>query len=159
MSVRRALYPGSFDPLTLGHLDVLKRALRLFDEVIIGVAADGKAGLLSLGERLDLAREVTAGLRGCRVESFAGLLVDMVRHLQVSAVVRGIRSAGDYEPEWRMAGMNAAMEPACETIFLMARPELAIISSTLVREVVRHGGDPTPFVPPPVARALAEHRG
>ena len=155
MRERHALYPGTFDPVTLGHLDILERALGLFDRVTVAVAERGKAGLLDVQERVDLLRGAVGPRPEVAVVPFAGLLVDEVRRRGVDAVVRGIRSAADYQHEWSLAGMNRGLLPAGESVFLLARPELAFISSSLVREVARHGGDVAPFVPPNVARALA----
>jgi pantetheine-phosphate adenylyltransferase len=152
---RHVLYPGSFDPPTLGHLDITERASRLFDRVTVVVAATGKAGLLGLDERVDLFRAAVTGLPGVVVEPFTGLLVDEVRQRGASAVVRGIRTQGDYEHEWTMAGVNALLAADVEYIYLLARPQLAAISSTLVRDVLRHGGALDRLVPPSVARALA----
>ena len=154
MSPRVALYPGTFDPVTLGHLDVLQRALALFDRVTVLVAAESKAGLFSLEQRLQLLRAAVADLDRCDVEGFAGLLVDEVRRRRPVAVLRGIRSAMDYEHEWSLAGVNLALLPGCEFVFLLARPEMAPLSSTLVREVARHGGDLSRLVPPAVAELL-----
>ncbi len=156
MSVRHAIYPGTFDPFTIGHLDILKRALLLFEEVTLLVAAGGKATLFTLEERVASIRAAVSDLPGCRVEPLDGLLVDAVRRLGAVAVVRGIRSLGDYQHEWSMAALNRALAPECETVFLLARPELSVLSSTLVREVARLGGDLTPFVPPSVAVNLRE---
>jgi len=152
---RHVLFPGSFDPVTLGHLDLVTRASRLFDRVTVVVAADGKAGLLSLDERVDLFRAAVAGLPGVAVEPFSGLLVDEAKRRGATAVVRGIRTPGDYEHEWTMAGVNALLAADIEYVYLLARPQLAAISSTLVREVLRHGGALDRLVPAPVARALA----
>ncbi|MBK8166274.1 MAG: pantetheine-phosphate adenylyltransferase [bacterium] len=152
---RHVLYPGSFDPVTLGHLDLVERASRLFDQVTVVVAASGKAGLLGLEERVDLFRAAVTGLPGVDVEPFSGLLVEEVRRRGATAVVRGIRTPGDYEHEWTMAGVNALLAADVEYVYLLARPHLAAISSTLVRDVMRHGGALERLVPEPVARALA----
>lgn len=154
MDPRHALYPGTFDPFTCGHLDILKRALVLFERVTLAVAAGGKATLFDLDERVALVRASVDGLPGCCVEPLRGLLIEEVRRLGAVAVVRGIRSLGDYQHEWSMAALNRALAPECETVFLLARPELSVLSSTLVREVARLGGDLAPFVPAPVAAAL-----
>lgn len=153
--LRHVLYPGSFDPVTLGHLDIVERASRLFDRVTVVVADVGKAGLLPVAERVDLFRAAVADLPGVEVHPFAGLLVEEVRARGASAVVRGIRTQGDYEHEWTMAGVNALLSADVEYIYLLARPQLAAISSTLVRDVLRHGGPLERLVPPPVALALA----
>ena len=154
--MRHALYPGTFDPFTCGHLDIVQRALALFDRVTILVAAGGKPTLFTLEERLGLAREVVGGLAGCELRPLPGLLVEEARHAGAAAVVRGIRSPADYQHEWSMAAMNRVLWPACETVFLFARPELAALSSSLVREIARLGGDVSPFVPAPVAMALRQ---
>ncbi len=160
MADRLALYPGSFDPVTLGHLDLLARACKLFDRVVVLVAASGKAGLLPVDRRAELLRAslaADAALAGCEVETFSGLLVDEVRQRGATAVVRGVRSAADYAHEWGLHGVNRTLLPRFETVWLPARPELAVVSSSLVRDVARHGGDLRGLVPPPVVRALAEN--
>jgi pantetheine-phosphate adenylyltransferase len=159
MRERHALYPGTFDPVTHGHLDILERALALFDRVTVAVAEGGKANLLTVAERVTLFREAVGERPEVEVVAFAGLLVDEVRRRGVDVVVRGIRSAADYHQEWSLAGMNRSLYPAGETVYLMARPELAFISSSLVREVARHGGDVELFVPPVVAVVLRRQRG
>ena len=156
MSLRHAVYPGSFDPFTLGHLDIARRARRLFDRVTVLVAAAGKAGWLDADERVELVRAAVADLEGCDVAPFAGLLVDEVRRRGACAVVRGIRTAGDYEHEWSLAQVNSILAPEFETVCLLSRPDLAPVSSSLVREVARHGGALDGLVPAPVARRLAE---
>jgi len=153
------IYPGSFDPVTLGHVDILTRAGRLFDKVSVVVAEDGKAGMLPLAERVGLFRQSVAGMDNVSVQSFEGLLVDEVRRLGADAVVRGIRSSGDYEHEWSLAGVNALLSGDVEYIYFLARPELAAISSTLVRDVMRHGGDLSRLVPGPVVAALQGRTG
>lgn len=152
---RHVLYPGSFDPVTLGHVDILERACRLFDRVTVLVAARGKADLLPAAERVDLVRAAVAHLPDVDVASFAGLLVDEVHARGAAAVVRGIRNAGDYEHEWGMAGVNSLLAADAEFVYLLARPELAAVSSTLVRDVIRHEGDLARLVPAVVAEALA----
>jgi pantetheine-phosphate adenylyltransferase len=154
MTERLALYPGSFDPVTLGHLDILGRACALFDRVVVLVAAQGKAGLWPAERRAELVRESAAGLP-CEVDTFTGLLVDEVRRRGAAAVVRGVRSAADYAHEWSLHGTNRVLLPGFETVWLPARPELAAVSSSLVRDVARHGGDLEKLVPPSVVRALA----
>ena len=154
MSTRLAVYPGSFDPVTLGHLDILERSLRIFDEVVVLVAAHGKAGLLGESDRVRLFRSSVEHLPGVEVDSFHGLLVDEVERRGAVAVIRGIRTAGDYEHEWSLAGVNALLAPQVESVYFLARPDLAAISSTLVRDVQRHGGDLTRLVPSPVVQAL-----
>jgi len=151
---RHVLYPGSFDPVTLGHIDILERALRLFDKVTVVVASRGKAGLLPVAERVDLLRASVAHLAGVEVHPFGGLLVDEVRARGADAVIRGIRTAGDYEHEWSLAGVNALLADGVEYVYFLARPSMAAVSSTLVRDVIRHGGPLEKLVPAPVAAAL-----
>ncbi len=151
---RHVLYPGSFDPVTLGHVDILERAVRLFDQVTVVVAAHGKAGLLPVDERVALMRASVAHLAGVEVHPFTGLLVDEVRRRGAAGVVRGIRTAGDYEHEWTLAGVNALLADGVEYVYFLARPAMAAVSSTLVRDVIRHGGPLEKLVPAPVAAAL-----
>ena len=152
---RHVLYPGSFDPVTLGHIDIIRRALKLFDKVTVVVVKVGKADLLEIDERVDLFRESVNGMDNVEVHSFDGLLVDEVTKRGADAVIRGIRTQGDYEHEWSLAGINALLASDIEYIYLLARPEMAAVSSTLVRDVIRHGGPLEKLVPAPVAKALA----
>jgi pantetheine-phosphate adenylyltransferase len=154
MSERHVLYPGSFDPVTLGHMDILWRALALFDRVTVAVASRGKAEFLSVQERMAMLTEAIGDEPRCRVVAFGGLLVDEVRRQNVCAVVRGIRTWMDYEHEWSLAGVNRRLAPDSEYVYLLARPELAAISSSLVRDVARHGGPLEELVPPNVATAI-----
>ena len=154
-----ALFPGTFDPLTLGHHDLVTRAARLFDEVVIAVAlSPGKRPLFELDERIALAQEVCRELPNVRVEGFSGLLVDYARHRGASILVRGIRSMTDFDYESQLAAMYRRLMPELEVLFLPARSELSCVTSTLVREVALHGGDITPFVPPCVASAIRLNR-
>ncbi len=153
---RHVLYPGSFDPVTLGHIDIITRALKLFDKVTVAVAQTGKADLLEIDERVDLFRESVKGLGNVEVHPFAGLLVEEVVRRGADAVIRGIRSQGDYEHEWSLAGVNALLASDIEYIYLLARPAMAAVSSTLVRDVIRHGGPLEKLVPAPVVKALAD---
>ena len=157
MPATHAVFPGTFDPITLGHLDVVARASRLFDRVTVGVAEHhAKAHLLSPEERLALAREAVAHLDGVEVASLGGLLVDGLRTLDAQVIVRGVRSAADLEYERQMALTNRALAPDIETVYVVPSPELAHISSTLVRQIAQLGGDTRPFVPPQVAALLAD---
>ena len=152
--MRRAIYPGSFDPVTHGHLDVLHRASKLFDEVIIAVAInDKKIGLFTTEERVDLLHQVAEN-GNIRVASFSGLLVDFARKMEACAVIRGLRAVSDFEFEFQMALMNRKLEPSLETIFLTPKEELTYLSSRIVKEVARLGGNVDVFLPPVVARAL-----
>lgn len=153
---RHVLYPGTFDPVTLGHLDVLERAGKVFDKVTVVVAESDRVCFLTIAERVDLFRQAVAHLPNVDVESFSGLLVDEVRDRKAAAVVRGIRSSQDYEYEWGLAGVNALLSAEVEYIYFLARPEVAAISSTLVRDVIKHKGDISRLVPAPVALALSK---
>lgn len=152
---RRALYPGTFDPFTYGHLDIVERALRIFDEVEVTVAVNaGKQALLSTDERCDLIQQCTTHLKGVTVAAFDGLLVDHARQRRAAALVRGLRQVSDFDYEFRMAFANRKLYPELETVFLMTSEAHALISSTMVRDVHRWDGDLSPFVPPPVEEAL-----
>jgi pantetheine-phosphate adenylyltransferase len=152
---RRAIYPGSFDPVTNGHLDVIERARKLFDEVIVAVAHnDQKHPLFSLEERLDLLRATIGRTKQVEIAPMDGLLVNFARERKATAVIRGLRAISDFEFEFQMALMNRKLEAAVETIFLMPKEEYTYLSSRIVKEIARLGGDVTDFVPPVVARAL-----
>jgi len=154
--MKRAIYPGSFDPVTNGHLDVVERARKLFDEVIVAVAHnDEKQPLFSLDERLDFLKQTLGKLDNVRIAHFNGLLVDFARAQQASAVIRGLRAISDFEFEFQMALMNRKLEAAVETIFLMPKEEYTYLSSRIVKEIARLGGDVSKFVAAPVATALA----
>jgi pantetheine-phosphate adenylyltransferase len=156
----RALYPGSFDPITNGHLDVLARAARLFEEVIVAVAHnDSKQALFSTEERVHLLSQSTAHLANVKVTSFEGLLVDFARQQQAKAVIRGLRAVSDFEFEFQMALMNRSLEPNLEALFLMPCEEYSYISSRMVKEVARLGGAVGRFVPPCVEKALQSRFG
>lgn len=156
--MRRAVTPGSFDPVTNGHLDIIVRASRLFDEVIVAVLVnESKAGLFTVDERLDLLREVTAGYPNVRVESFRGLLVEFCRAQRAEVVVKGIRAVSDFDYELQMAQMNIGLA-GVETLFMPTNPLYSFIASSLVKEVSKWGGDVSAHVPDVVARRLAERR-
>ncbi len=154
--MRRAIYPGSFDPVTNGHLDVIERARKLFDEVIVAIAHnDQKQPLFSLDERLDFLRKTIGDLPGVQVAPLQGLLVDFAVQQNATAVIRGLRAVSDFEYEFQMALMNRKLEPTVETIFLMPKEEYTYLSSRIVKEIARLGGDIAKFVPPPVVEAFA----
>ena len=152
-----ALYPGTFDPITNGHTDLIRRASRLFDRIVLAVAANPeKTPLFSLEERLRLAREVLADENGVSVEGFDDLLIDCVRRHGAGVILRGLRAVSDFEYEFQMAGMNKRLGPEIETAFLPASERDTFISASLVKEVASLGGDVSEFVHPHVAAALAD---
>ena len=155
--MRRAIYPGSFDPITKGHLDVIRRAAKLFDELVVAVAYnDQKKQTFSADERVALIAEATADVGNIRVTRFDGLLVEFARREEAGALIRGLRAISDFEFEFQMALMNRKLEPTIETIFLTPREEYTYLSSRIVKEIARLGGNVEGFVPPCVARALRE---
>ncbi len=150
-----AIYPGTFDPITNGHLDILERALTLFDKVILTIARNSaKDPLFSEEERMELIRKATAKYTSVEVDSFHGLLVDYVLKRKAIAIVRGLRAMTDFEFEMQMALMNRKIGKKVETIFLMPNEKFTYLSSNIVREIARLGGDVGAFVPPVVKRAL-----
>ncbi|CAN5318337.1 pantetheine-phosphate adenylyltransferase [soil metagenome] len=155
MGVRRAIYPGSFDPITFGHLDIIHRATHLFDSIIVAVAHnDTKSPLFSANERVALIKEAIPHAPGVEVRQFDGLLVDLAREENAFVVIRGLRAISDFEFEFQMALMNRRLEPRLETIFLTPKEDYTFLSSRIVKEVARLGGDVTPFVPTLVAERL-----
>jgi pantetheine-phosphate adenylyltransferase len=158
--VRSVVYPGTFDPVTNGHCDLILRAARLFDRVVVAVAADtAKAPTFTTQERVDLLRQVVQDRANVEVVSFSGLLVSFTRQLGISVIMRGLRAVSDFEFEFQLAGMNRRMAPDIETLFLTPDERFAYISSSLVREIARLGGDVTPFVAPVVQAALRDRFG
>ena len=156
LPVRRAIYPGSFDPVTNGHLDVIERARTLFDEVIVAVAInDQKQPLFTPDERLAMLRQAIT-INAVRVAPMDGLLVEFAASEGAHAVVRGLRAISDFEFEFQMALMNRKLDPEIETIFLMPKEEYTYLSSRIVKEIARLGGDVSAFVPSLVAEALAK---
>ena len=153
--MRRAIYPGSFDPITNGHLDVIERAAKLFDEVIVAVAVnDQKQSLFTAEDRVRLIEEGVKDLPNVTVASFSGLLVEFARRQSANAVVRGLRAVSDFEFEFQMALMNRKLDEQIETIFLMPAEQYTYLSSRIVKEVSRFGGNIQPFVPECVEKAL-----
>jgi len=154
-----ALYPGTFDPVTHGHIDIVRRGARLFERVIVAVGARvGKEMLFTTEERVALLREAVKDLGTVSVEAFDGLVVDFAAAKGAQVLLRGVRKPSDYEYESQMAVTNRALSPGLETAFLIASPETAFISSTLIKEVLQAGGSVAPFVPPHVAAALDAKR-
>jgi len=153
----RAVYPGTFDPLTRGHEDLVRRASVLFDALIVAVADSRvKTPFFSLRERLDMAREVLSGIGNIEVVGFSGLLIDFVRQHDAQVVLRGLRAVSDFEYEFQLAGMNRNLNPNMETVFLTPSEQHMFISATLVREIALLGGDVSKFVHPIVCAKLAE---
>jgi pantetheine-phosphate adenylyltransferase len=152
-----AVYPGTFDPITRGHEDLVRRAVRLFDHVIVAVAESrNKQPFFSIDERVAMTREVLADVPKVRVEGFSGLLIDFVAAQGAIAVLRGLRAASDFEYEFQLAGMNRNLKPDIETLFLTPSDQYMFISASMIREIAQLGGDVTPFVHPLVARRLSE---
>ena len=154
----RVIYPGTFDPLTRGHEDVVRRAAGLFGEVIVGVAASRTATLFTLDERVSMAREIFSEHSNVRVEGFDGLLMNYVSDHQARVVLRGLRAVSDFEYEFQMAGMNRSLHPEVETLFLTPAEQYTFISASMVREIARFGGDVSKFVSPLVAQKLIEKK-
>jgi pantetheine-phosphate adenylyltransferase len=155
-----AVYPGTFDPVTNGHSDLIERAARLFDRVIVAVAVNpGKGSTFSIDERVALASEVLAGLNNVEVEGFDSLLVDFARERGAQVILRGLRAVSDFDYEFQLAGMNRRLAPDIETLFLTPAEQYAFISSSLVREVAALGGDVSAFVHTKVGAALKERIG
>ena len=155
--MRTAIYPGSFDPLTNGHLDVIQRAAKLFDRVIVAVAQnDSKQPLFTLAERLALVKAAIKHLPQVKADSFDGLLIEYAARQKAQAVVRGLRAVSDFEFEFQLALMNRKLDENIEAIFMMPKDTYTFLSSRIVKEIARLGGDVSPFVPPHVKTALAK---
>jgi pantetheine-phosphate adenylyltransferase len=152
----KVVYPGTFDPITRGHEDVVRRAAGLFDEVVVAIAASRTATLFTLDERVDMAREVFAGFGNVRVEGFDNLLMNYVKAHNARVVLRGLRAVSDFEYEFQMAGMNRTLHPDVETLFLTPAEQYTFISASIVREIARFGGDVSKFVSPLVGVKLKE---
>ena len=154
---KRAIYPGTFDPMTNGHIDLVTRAANMFDHVILAIAASpSKKPMFSLEERVALATQVTAHLPNVEVLGFSELMAHFAQHQNANILVRGLRAVSDFEYEMQLANMNRHLMPTLESVFLMPSKEWSFISSSLVKEVARHGGDIAPFVPEIIAQALSE---
>ncbi|WP_318401718.1 pantetheine-phosphate adenylyltransferase [Photobacterium leiognathi] len=153
----RVIYPGTFDPITNGHLDLIERAAAMFDHVIVGVAFNpSKKPLFDLNERVELAGKITTHLDNVEIVGFSGLLVDFAKEHNANILVRGLRAVSDFEYEFQLANMNRRLMPELETVFLTPAEENSFISSTIVREVALHKGDVSQFVDPLISTALLE---
>ncbi|ASM96146.1 TPA: pantetheine-phosphate adenylyltransferase [Vibrio vulnificus] len=158
-ALSRVVYPGTFDPITNGHLDLIERAAKMFDEVIIAVAASpSKNTMFTLEERVDFAQQVTHHLDNVTTQGFSGLMVDFARDVDANVLIRGLRTTVDFEYEFGLTNMYRRLLPGLESVFLTPSEEHAFISSTIVREVAIHGGDVTQFVPTAVAEALHQKK-
>ncbi|WP_419237047.1 pantetheine-phosphate adenylyltransferase [Photobacterium leiognathi subsp. mandapamensis] len=153
----RVIYPGTFDPITNGHLDLIERAAAMFDHVIVGVAFNpSKKPLFDLNERVELAGKITQHLDNVEIVGFSGLLVDFAKEHNANILVRGLRAVSDFEYEFQLANMNRRLMPELETVFLTPAEENSFISSTIVKEVALHKGDVSQFVDPLITEALLE---
>ena len=152
-----AIYPGSFDPLTNGHLDIIHRAIALFDRVVVAIAHQtDKCPLFTVQERMELVRHAVESLPNVEVDDFKTLLVDYVQMRQAKVIIRGLRAVSDFEFEFQMALMNRTLAPSIETIFLMPKDSYSYLSSRIIRQIAAMNGDVHPFVPPHVATALQQ---
>ncbi|MDH5357222.1 MAG: pantetheine-phosphate adenylyltransferase [Gammaproteobacteria bacterium] len=155
--ITTAIYPGTFDPITNGHIDLVMRASKLFDRVIVAVAINpSKAPTFSLEERVALAKQTLADIESVEVCGFEGLLVDVAKQKGANVIIRGLRAVSDFEHEFQLAGMNRRMQPDVETLFLTPAEQFSYISSSLVREIAALGGDVSEFAAPCVVKALKE---
>ena len=158
--INRAVYPGTFDPITRGHEDLVRRASSLFDEMIVAVAdSRGKRPFFDVEERVEMAREALAGYPNVRVEGFSGLLMEFLRKHDAKIILRGLRAVSDFEYEFQMAGMNRKLYPDVETLFLTPAEQYMFISATMVREIASFGGDVSPFVNPTVIPRMKSRLG
>ncbi len=154
------VYPGTFDPITNGHTDIVQRAARMFDKVIVAVAANPKKNpLLALEKRVELTRQVLSHLPNVEVKGFSNLLAEFVTEQQGNVILRGLRAVSDFEYEFQLADMNRKLAPGVESLFLTPTNHLSFVSSTLIREIASLGGDVSEFVAPEVAQALRERFG
>lgn len=152
-----AVYPGSFDPVTNGHLDVIERSAAVFDEVVVGVLSNGsKHPLFSVEERMNMLEEVTAHIHNVKVDTFSGLLVDFMDKFHAGVIIKGLRTFSDFEYEFQMALLNKSLKPEVETLFMMTDSKYSYISSSMVKEVARLGGALGGLVPDSVAKVLSD---
>lgn len=157
--MKTVVYPGTFNPITNGHTDLVERAAGIFDRVIVAVGTSTqKASAMSLQQRVELCKAVLGHVPNVQVHGFTGLLTDFVRAQKASLILRGLRTVADFEYEFQLVGMNRVLAPEIETVFLAPAEQLAYISSTLVREIAAYGGDISQFVHPVVAKAMREAR-
>ncbi len=151
----KVIYPGSFDPVTYGHLDIIQRCSEKFDDVIIGVLNNvSKKELFSIEERIDLLKKTTKQFKNVEIDSFSGLLADFAKEKECSTMIRGLRAVSDYEYEMQMALVNKKLDPDIETLFMVSRSEYVYLSSSIVKEIALHNGDISSFVPEVVAKEM-----
>ncbi|MDE9518767.1 pantetheine-phosphate adenylyltransferase [Xenorhabdus bovienii] len=157
---KKAIYPGTFDPITHGHLDIVTRAANMFDHVLLAIAnSDRKNPMFNLEERTTLAKEVTAHLKNVEVVGFSELMANFAKKQQATILIRGVRSVSDFEYEWQLANMNRHFMPELESVFLLPSQNLSFVSSSLIKDVARHDGDVSTFLPEPVAQAMLKKFG
>jgi len=150
-----AVYAGTFDPITFGHLDVIQRASKIFDKIVVAVTTNpGKEPLFSLGERVSLAKESTKGMSGVSVEPFSGMLVDFLKKKNTHVILRGLRELSDFEAEFQQALVNRKLSPEIDTVFIMTQPRYFYLSSSMIKEIASLNGPLHEFVPEPVEKAL-----
>ena len=155
--MKRAVYPGSFDPITFGHLDIIERSAKMVDELVIAVLCNSaKKSLFSLEERVNMIKEITKDIPNVRVESFGGLLVDYMKQIDATIIVRGLRAVTDFEYELQIAQMNHVLKDDAETIFLITNLQYSYLSSTIVKEIASYGGDISKFVPEEIIGRIYE---
>lgn len=154
--MKKAVYAGTFDPITYGHIDVIERATKIFDKIIIGVSETPKKTFFTLDERISMIKNIYKNRRGIIVQGFSTLLVDFVESVSAKTIIRGIRAVSDFDYEFQLALMNRKLKPAIDTLFLMPSEKYIFISSSLVKEIAHLGGDISNLVPPVVSRSLTK---